>query len=164
MIQVRVMGSASGMQKKGFGCIYIYTVLKVLFGICVGNVRIVLSTTSMTHQRKKRVHRQDPFPSPTQLWPGGVDQRTRQPHWPFHWSVACCSPAFLSSGALCILLPPITVSFIACFARWLLLCRHTFGSFAQSLPLCRHTYSWSFAQLLWLHRGSRRSSSSNRRV
>jgi hypothetical protein len=64
---VSVMGSASGMQKKGFGCIYIYTVLKVLFGVCVGNVRIVLSTTSMTHQRKERVHRQDPFPSPTQL-------------------------------------------------------------------------------------------------
>lgn len=83
---VNDMGSASGMQEKGFGCIYIYTVLKVLFGICVGNVRIVLSTTSMTHQRKKDVHQQDPFPSPTQLWPGGVDQRRRQPHWPL---VAC---------------------------------------------------------------------------
>jgi hypothetical protein len=60
---VRIMGSASGMQKKGFGCMYIYTVLKVLFGICVGNVRIVLSTTSMTHQRNKGVYQQDPFPS-----------------------------------------------------------------------------------------------------
>jgi hypothetical protein len=128
---------------------YMYMVLKVLFGICVGNVRIVLSTTSMTHQRKKGVHQQDPFPSPTQLWPGGVGQRMRQPHWPFHWSVACGSPAFCSSAALCILLSPITVSFIAPitvsfiarFAHSLLLCRHILGSFAHSLLLCRHTYS-----------------------
>ncbi len=137
-----VMGSARGMQKKRFGCIYIYTVLNVLFGICVGNVRIVLSTTSMTHQRKKDVHQQDPFPSPTQLWPGVVDQRMRQPHWPL---VACLLfPCFLW---LCCALYP-TPSDYGFLHR--MLCAVTVAVSAHSWKLCALTAALSAHLLLKL--------------